>query len=109
MTGRTRSTLTQACRHQTAIVTRIRQIDSFTLEHSLGQHLRHSLRIRGASDLLKLQPHLGNTGQPGLETEITVATGPLFTLHQTHQRSKHAIERTFRALCLFNKLSGIFF
>lgn len=78
------------------------------LEHGLGQHLRHSLWIRGAGDLLKFQPH-GLRGPAGLETGVTVGTSALFTFHQPHQRSKHAIERTFRALCLFNKLSGIFF
>lgn len=65
--------------------------------------------IRGAGDLLKLQPHLGNAGQPGLETEVTVATSALFTFHKSRQWYKNVLQWTFRPLRLLNELSGIFF
>ena len=100
--------LSQTCCNQAAVIAGVRQVDGFALKHGPGQHLRHRLRIRGAGNLLKLQPHLGYTGEPGPEAQITVATRPLFPLHQPRQRSKYPIERAFMALCLFNKLPAIF-
>ena len=58
--------LTEAGRHQAAVLLRVGQLHAPAPEHRLRQLLHHRLRVGGIRHLLKFQAHAGDAGEPGL-------------------------------------------